>query len=315
MSSPNILRIGTRGSPLALIQAQYIASEIERLSEETIRGDIVTFTTSGDQLTTERLINSGGKGLFTKEIDAAVDAGEVDIAVHSLKDVPYQLPSGQHFIAFPPREDVREGFISKTANTLDDLPNGAVVGTASLRREAQTLAARPDLKIVPFRGNVQTRLRKLEEGLADATYLAMAGLSRLGMADKARPIPISEMLPSAGQGIVGVVGKVGALGTDVLTLFDSMTDLATQRAAIAERAFLGSLDGSCRTPIAGHAREIDGRFVLQGEVLSPDGSVRWHAEASVDVEAHEEKLEALGHALGESIRDEAGGELPQFEDA
>ncbi len=314
MSSPKIIRIGTRGSPLALVQARLIAREIDKRSMGEVKGDIVTFTTSGDQLTTERLINSGGKGLFTKEIDTAVDAGDVDVAVHSLKDVPYQLPDGQHFIAFPPREDVREGFISNSARSLDDLPEGAVVGTASLRREAQTLAMRPDLKVVPFRGNVQTRLRKLDEGLADATYLAMAGLSRLDMADRAHAIPISEMLPSAGQGIIGVVSKEGALDADVLSIFSEMSDVSTHRAALAERAFLGRLDGSCRTPIAAHARELEGKFILQGEVLAPDGSVRWQAEAAVDVDVDDETLEALGRAVGDTIRSEAGGELPQFED-
>ncbi len=315
MSDPKTLRIGTRGSPLALVQARLIAGEIERLSDGVFRGEIVTFTTSGDQLTTERLINSGGKGLFTKEIDIAVDAGDVDIAVHSLKDVPFLLPDGQHFVAFPPREDVREGFISNRARSLDDLPEGAVVGTASLRREAQTLAARPDLKIVPFRGNVQTRLRKLKEGLAEATYLAMAGLTRLGMADSATPISIDDMLPSAGQGIIGVVAKEGALSEEALAVFDRMSDAPTRRAAAAERAFLGCLDGSCRTPIAAHAREAEGKFVLKGEVLTPDGSVRWQAEASVETDVDDETLEALGRAVGETIREEAGGELPQFEDA
>ena len=219
MSDRKILRIGTRGSPLALVQAHLIADEIARLSEGTLSGEIVTFTTSGDQLTTERLINSGGKGLFTKEIDLAVNAGDVDVAVHSLKDVPYLLPERQHFIAFPIREDVREGFISNKARSLDDLPEGSVIGTASLRREAQTLAVRPDLKIVPFRGNVQTRLRKLEEGQADATYLAMAGLTRLKMEGSAYPIPITDMLPSAGQGIIGVVAKEDTLSDEGVAAF------------------------------------------------------------------------------------------------
>lgn len=313
MTDPLTLRIGTRASPLALVQARYIASEIERASDGAIRGDVVKFTTSGDQLTTERLINSGGKGLFTREIDLAVDADEIDIAVHSLKDVPYELPPGQVFIAFPKREDVREGFISNKARSLDDLPEGAVVGTASLRREAQTLAARPDLKIVPFRGNVQTRLRKLEEGEADATYLAMAGLARLGMAEKARAIPIGEMLPSASQGIIGVVAKQTRFSDDLMLLFQNITDAPTRRAALAERAFLGSLDGSCRTPIAAHAHEEGGRFHIKGEVLMPDGSVKWEAEASVDADSDDEKIEALGYAVGDAIRESAGGQMPQFE--
>lgn len=315
MNDPFKLRIGTRGSPLALVQARLVASFIEQFSDGRAVGEIVTFTTSGDQLTTERLINSGGKGLFTKEIDAAVDAGDVDIAVHSLKDVPYQLPDGQVFIAFPKREDVREGFISTRAKTIDDLPEGSVIGTASLRREAQTLAARPDLKIVPFRGNVQTRLRKLGEGQADATYLAMAGLTRLGMADKATPISIDEMLPSAGQGIIGIVAKQGALSEEQLAIFDQINHTPTEQAAFAERAFLGCLDGSCRTPIAAHGRISGDKFQLNGEVLMPDGSVRWEAEASIDAASELDTYEALGHAVGETIRESAGGELPQFEDA
>lgn len=315
MSDPNILRIGTRGSPLALIQARFIAGEIERVSHGGVRGEIVTFTTSGDQLTTERLINSGGKGLFTKEIDVAVDKGDVDIAVHSLKDVPYLLPDGQTFIAFPEREDVREGFISKSARSLDDLPEGAIVGTASLRREAQTLCARPDLKIIPFRGNVQTRLKKLEEGQADATYLAMAGLTRLGMEKMARPISIDTMLPSAGQGIIGVVAKEDGLSDDILKIFDQISDEPTRKAALAERAFLGCLDGSCRTPIAAHAREVDGKFVIKGEVLAPDGSVKWEAKAAIAAYASDDTLDALGRAVGEAIREDAGGDLPQFEDS
>ena len=315
MNNPSILRIGTRGSPLALVQAHLIADAVARISKGEMATEIVTFTTSGDQLTTERLINSGGKGLFTKEIDAAVDTGDVDIAVHSLKDVPFELPPGQRFVAFPEREDPRDGFISMTANTLDDLPEGAIVGTASLRREAQTLAERPDLKIIPFRGNVQTRLEKLQNGLADATYLAMAGLTRLGMADKASPIPISEMLPAAGQGIIGVVAKEGGLNARQLQIFDQINHSQTRRAAIAERAFLGCLDGSCRTPIAAHAHETEGQFVVKGEVLAPDGSVRWDAEASIEATSDEETLEAVGFAVGETIRESAGGELPQFEDS
>ena len=179
-SGQRVLRVGTRGSPLALVQARQIAASLEVASGGACRGEIVTFTTSGDQLTTERLINSGGKGLFTRELDAALDRGEVDITVHSLKDVPSVLPDGQRFVAFPEREDPREGFLSPRASNLAGLEKGAKVGTASLRREAQTLSRRPDVEIVTFRGNVATRMRKLEEGLADATYLAMAGLTRLG---------------------------------------------------------------------------------------------------------------------------------------
>ena len=240
-----------RGDLLALVQARQVAAALEIHSGGAWRGEIVTFTTSGDQLTTERLIDAGGKGLFTRELDAALDRGEVDVTVHSLKDVPSVLPDGQRFVAFPEREDPREGFLSPHAKSLADLKQGARVGTASLRREAQTLVQRPDVEIVTFRGNVATRMRKLEDGLADATYLAMAGLTRLGMAHLANPIPLDDMLPAAGQGIVGVVARED-LPEDAAAAFAKMDHAATEAAAHIERAFLAALDGSCRTPIAAH---------------------------------------------------------------
>jgi len=309
-----VLRIGTRGSPLALVQARQTAAALEAMSGGAYRGEIVTFTTSGDKLTTERLINAGGKGLFTKEIDIALDQGEIDVAVHSLKDVPSVLPDGQEFVAFPQREDVREGFICQTVTRLADLPDSAVIGTASLRREAQTLAQRPSLKIVPFRGNVATRLRKLEEGQADATYLAMAGLTRLGLAHLAHPIAVSDMLPSAGQGIIGIVARTGTLDDEAIAAFEGMTETYARQAAITERAFLASLDGSCRTPIAGHLSEEEGQYILRGEVLSPDGQQRWTALGGCDLSADDDTLSALGREVGETIREEAGGDLPQFQD-
>lgn len=309
------LKIGTRGSPLALVQARQVASDIERLSGGDISCEIVTFTTGGDKLTTERLINSGGKGLFTREIDAAVDDGRCHLAVHSLKDVPGQIPDGQDLVAYPKREDPRDGLITLTGiKSLADLPKGATLGTASLRREAQTLARRPDLNIVTFRGNVQTRLKKLEDGLADATYLAMAGLTRLGMAHIAQPIPVEEMIPAAGQGIITIAVRPDDLDSDALALIRKLDHAQTRKAAIAERAFLVELDGSCRTAMGGHARYHDDLWKFSGEVLQPDGRRRWIEHGIAQADATEAELAALGRAAGQRIRDAAGGNLPAFED-
>ncbi|MEH6693721.1 MAG: hydroxymethylbilane synthase [Hyphomonas sp.] len=307
------VRIGTRGSPLALVQARQIAASLEVSSGGALRGEIVPFTTTGDQLTTERLINSGGKGLFTRELDAALDRDEVDITVHSLKDVPAVLPEGQIFAAFPQREDPREGFLSPHADKLADLPKGAKVGTASLRRESQTLALRPDVEIVTFRGNVATRMRKLEDGLADATYLAMAGLTRLGMAHLATPIPMESMLPSAGQGIIGVVMRDDG-DAEVRAALGGLDHAETRAAATAERAFLAALDGSCRTPIAAHLFNRGEEWELIGEVLALDGRQRWRADGTCRKEASQAQLAALGRDVAADIRAAAGGVLPAFVD-
>lgn len=315
MSDPLRLKLGTRASPLAMAQAEFVAERLTALSSGALAFDIVRFTTSGDQLTTERLINSGGKGLFTKEIDAAVSDGRCDLAVHSLKDVPSDLPPGQVFIAFTERVDPREAFICHTVSHPRDLAEGAVVGTASLRREAQTLALRPDLKIVPFRGRVETRLRKLDAGEADATWLAMAGLTRLGLEAIAHPIALDDMLPAAGQGIICCVGRDEGLSEILLEACDALNHPRTQQAAIAERAFLAELDGSCRTAIAAHLFDgEDGGFRLRGEVLSPDGRQRWAGEQSAPAGASLADLAGLGAALGREIRAAAGGALPQFAD-
>lgn len=308
-----VVRIGTRGSPLALVQARQVAAALEAASGGALRGQIVTFTTTGDQLTTERLINSGGKGLFTRELDAALDRGEVDITVHSLKDVPSILPEGQRFVAFMEREDAREGFLSPHGKSLSDLPQGARVGTASLRREAQTLSLRPDVEIVTFRGNVATRMRKLEEGQADATYLAMAGLTRLGMAHLATPIPLDVMLPAAAQGIVGVVARddLPGLAADAFAMMNHPT---TEAAATIERAFLAALDGSCRTPIAAHTFDAGNEWRIVGEVLSLDGRQHWRAEGRCLKSANAIQMAATGSDVATEIREAAGGELPAFGD-
>ena len=315
MTSAQPVRIGTRGSPLALYQAELIASELKRVSDGTLIGEIVTFSTKGDQLTTERLINSGGKGLFTREIDQAVDDGSVDLGVHSLKDVPSLLPPGQELVAFPERADARDGFLTTTGITrLQDLPRGAVLGTASLRREAQALALRPDLKIVPFRGRVETRIEKLKKGEADATFLAMAGLDRLGLSDLANPVPTSDLLPAAGQGIITVAAQRDRLMPQLNQALEKLDHAATRAMATAERAFLAELDGSCRTAMAAQLTNRDGTWHLIGEVLAPDGQNKWSARASALLSASMDDLAALGVELGKNIRAQAGGDLPVFED-
>ncbi|MEL8055410.1 MAG: hydroxymethylbilane synthase [Pseudomonadota bacterium] len=315
MAEPEIIRIGTRGSPLALYQANFIAGEIEHFSNGRLKTEIVKFVTKGDQLTTERLINSGGKGLFTREIDRAVDDEEVHIGVHSLKDVPGVLPDGQDIVAYPAREDPRDGFVTANGITrLQDLDEGATVGTASLRREAQALLLRPDLKVIPFRGSVGTRLEKLKDGQADATFLAMAGLKRLDMTEAATPIPMEDMLPAAGQGILAVAATRNGLSSVLAETLAMIDDSATRAMATAERAFLVELDGSCRTAMAAQLSIQDGAWRLRGEVLAPDGQQRWRAEATALLSSSLDDLAGLGRMIGQTIRERAGGQLPAFED-
>ena len=307
------LRLGTRSSPLALAQANQIAHDLSAASDGRYECEIVKFTTTGDQLTTERLINSGGKGLFTRELDDALSRGDVDLTVHSLKDVPSVLPPGQMFAAFPPREDPRDGFLSHKATSIRDLPEGSKLGTASLRREAQSLALRPDLEVVTFRGNVATRMRKLEEGLADATFLAMAGLTRLGLADVATPIPLEDMLPAAAQGIIGVVTRDDA-DTELVETLAKLSHAPSRTAAIAERAFLEKLDGSCRTPIAAHLFDRGDEWELIGEVLTPGGTARWRGDGVCRKDATDAQLVLLGRAVAQEIIFAAKEALPIFGD-
>lgn len=272
-STAPALRIGTRGSPLALAQAREVADRlsaahgIEAGSIET-----VVIRTSGDRIQDRPLSEAGGKGLFTKEIEDALLAGTIDLAVHSMKDMPTVLPAGLEIAAILPREDVRDAFVSLRWASLDALPPGARVGTSSLRRGAQIRRRRPDIAIVPLRGNVGTRLRKLSDGEADATLLAIAGLNRLAMADRATAvIPTDILLPAVAQGAIGI--EIRFDDQAVRTLVTAISDPASMTAVVAERAFLARLEGSCRTPIAGLAT-IDGdRFRFDGEILSPDGSV------------------------------------------
>jgi len=263
------IRIGTRGSPLALAQARMTRDALAAWGAGEI--EIVTIRTSGDRIQDRPLSEAGGKGLFTKEIEEALLGGAIDLAVHSAKDMPTVLPDGLMLAACLPREDVRDAFISRKAATLRDLPHGAVVGTASLRRQAMVKRLRPDLYTVVLRGNVETRLRKLEAGEVDATLLALAGLKRLGLADKATALlDAQEFLPAVGQGAITIEARIDDAGTRALLAKIDHAD--TSVALACERAFLAVLDGSCRTPIAGHAVLNGDAVSFRGMILRPDGS-------------------------------------------
>ena len=231
---------------------------------------ITVIKTTGDQILDRPLAEIGGKGLFTKEIEDALLANEIDVAVHSMKDMQTALPDGLTIGAVLPREDVRDAFISLKFANLAALPKGTVVGTSSLRRQAQLLHARPDLQVIGFRGNVQTRLKKLQEGVADATFLAVAGLKRLGLGDRiTAPVAITEMLPAVAQGAIALEIRAGDEKT--ADMIAPLNDAASALAVTAERAFLARLEGSCRTPIAGHAHLEGGKLLFSGQVLTPDG--------------------------------------------
>ena len=264
-------RIGTRGSPLALAQAHEVRSRLvaaHGMPEALI--EIVVIRTSGDRIQDRPLSEIGGKGLFTKEIEEALLDRGIDLAVHSMKDMPTVLPDGLEITCHLPREDVRDAFLSPRAASLAELPKGAIVGTSSLRRQAQVLRARPDLRVVPFRGNVETRLRKLGEGVADATLLACAGLRRLGLAGKiTAALSTDDFLPAIAQGAIGV--EIRSADDRARGLLVTLDHADTTKCIAAERALLARLDGSCRTPIAGLAELSGGQLTLRGMILSPDG--------------------------------------------
>lgn len=266
------LRIGTRGSPLALAQTHMVRrllAATQRIEEAAIEVEVIR--TTGDTIQDRPLSDVGGKGLFTKEIEQALLDGDIDLAVHSTKDMVTVLPAGLVLAGCLPREDVRDVLVSPVATSFEAMPRGAVVGTASLRRQAQVLRLRPDLKVVPMRGNVGTRLEKLARGEAGATILALAGLKRLGMADVATAIlSVDQFLPAVGQGAIAIETRIGDVPTrDAIA---AINDAATLTAVEAERAFLAVLDGSCRTPIAGHARIENGELLFRGLIAKPDGS-------------------------------------------
>jgi hydroxymethylbilane synthase len=277
---PPSIRIGTRGSPLALAQAHETKRRLmaaHGLDEG--RFEIRVIKTTGDMILDRPLAEAGGKGLFTKEIEEALLADEIDLAVHSMKDMQTALPPGLVIGATLPREDVRDAFISLKFASLAALPQGARIGTSSLRRQAQIKRIRPDLDVVGFRGNVQSRLRKLAEGVADATFLACAGLNRLGHADRiTQAIPTGDMLPAVAQGAIGI--EIRAADDATARLLAPLDHAPTAVCVTAERAFLARLEGSCRTPIAGLA-EIDGeRLRFRGEILTPDGRIHHSTECS-----------------------------------
>jgi hydroxymethylbilane synthase len=279
MTASPLFILGTRGSPLALAQANETRrrlAEAHGWASEQIELRIIR--TSGDAIQDRPLAEAGGKGLFTKEIDVALLAGEIDFAVHSSKDLPTLIPDGIALAGFLPREDVRDALISSFADTIEGLPHGATLGAASLRRQAQALRLRPDLKPELLRGNVERRLRKAESGEIGGTLLAMAGLKRLGLVHRARaPLSLDAFLPAVGQGAIALTARSGdARALDALM---PITDAAAYAELAVERAYLTVLEGSCRTPIAGLARFADGRVRFRGEVLRTDGTESFEIEA------------------------------------
>jgi hydroxymethylbilane synthase len=272
MADSSTLVIGTRGSPLALAQAHETQDRIRQaLGWALEQLPLTIIKTTGDAIQDRPLSEAGGKGLFTKELDIALLDGAIDLAVHSAKDLPTALPEGIAIAGYLPREDVRDAFISHRADRLGALPDGAVVGSASLRRQAQVRRLRPDLQVTLLRGNVGTRLRKLESGEVDATLLAMAGLRRLGLTRHVTAVlDTDDFLPAVGQGAIAIAVRAG--DERVAAALRPILHEETGRALVAERAFLAVLDGSCRTPIAGHARLVGSDLQMRGLVLKPDGS-------------------------------------------
>lgn len=296
------VRIGTRGSALALAQAHETRDRLvaaHGMAEQDF--EIVVIKTTGDRILDRPLSEIGGKGLFTKEIEQALTDGDIDLAVHSSKDMPTVLPDGLELSAFLPREDVRDAFISPKAMTLADLAPGSVVGTASLRRQALVKRLRPDLEVVTYRGNVQSRLRKLSEGVVDATLLAYAGLKRLGMEDVVTSVfDEDSFLPAVGQGAICIETRVGDTAT--AALLAAIHDPETADCLAAERAFLKELDGSCRTPIAGLARISHTRLTFRGMILKPDGSEAHEMSGDCGIADGAE----LGRSIGQTLKERGG---------
>ncbi|MFT7145645.1 MAG: hydroxymethylbilane synthase [Yoonia sp.] len=294
--------IGTRGSPLALAQAHETRSRLMAafdLPQDAFA--ICVIKVMGDAIQDRPLKEIGGKGLFTREIEEALLDGSIDIAVHSMKDMPVDQPGGLLIDTYLPREDVRDAFVSLNAKSLDDLAQGATVGTSSLRRRSQLLAKRPDLNIVEFRGNVQTRLKKLGDGVAEATFLAMAGLNRLGMNDVPRTaVAPEDMLPAVAQGAIGIERR----GNDsrAAAMLEAIHDGPTGQRLAAERTFLAHLDGSCETPI-GSLAELDGKSMrLRGEILRTDGTEVYNDDVSGAIEDGPE----MGRAMAAKLLSQAG---------
>jgi len=301
-----LCRIGTRGSPLALAQAyetrKRLMEEFSELKEDGAI-EICVMKTQGDMILDKSLMELGGKGLFTKELDTALLGNEVDICVHSMKDVPTWLPEGTVLPCNLPREDTNDAFISgdDSVKSISDLPDNAVIGTASLRRQAQLLAKNPTFKCVNFRGNVQTRLRKLDDGVVDATLLAIAGLKRMDMDGCATSVlQWDEMLPAVAQGAIGI--QCRSDDERSLKYISALNHPDTKSCVDCERAFLEALDGNCKTPIAGQARIIDGKIVFKGLIAMPDGSLKYETESEGAIEDAVE----IGQKAGEELKAQAG---------
>lgn len=294
-ATPSLLRIATRKSLLALWQAEYVQAELER-HHPGLRVELVPLVSRGDKILDVPLAKVGGKGLFVKELEQALLAGEADIAVHSMKDVPMEFPAGLGLAVICPREDARDAFVSNRFNSLDELPAGAVVGTSSLRRQCQLLTKRPDLQVKFLRGNVQTRLHKLDAGEYDAIILAAAGLIRLELPERIRSFIAPEVsLPAGGQGAVGIECRLDDQAT--LALLQPLHHQATAEQVLAERALNRRLQGGCQVPIACYALHEGDQLWLRGLVGAPDGSQLLFDEIRAPVA----EAEAMGIALAERL--------------
>jgi hydroxymethylbilane synthase len=297
MQTPQI-RIGSRGSRLAIIQAQEVKKRlVERVGIDAARVEILTIVTTGDRIKDRNLTEIGGKGLFTKEIEDALLSGNIDLAVHSMKDLPAVIPNGLAIGAVLAREDPRDALVSSKARSIKSLPQEALIGSSSVRRIAQLKRRRSDLRFTSFRGNVDTRLKKLREGQVDATLLACAGLIRLGLKHEiTAAIEVDDMLPALGQGAIGV--EIRSTNGVLAEMIKAVDDEQTAVAIACERAFLKELDGSCKTPIAGFARIENGRLLFRGETLTPDGSQVFTAER----EGLPQDAEVMGRDAGVEVK-------------
>jgi len=298
--SPPVLRLGTRGSRLALAQAEIVRAALA--AEAGVACELVVLKTSGDRILDRSLADLGGKGLFTKELEEALLGDKIDLAVHSMKDVPVGLPSDLGIGAVLPREDVRDAFLSRAAPSMAELPEGSRIGTSSVRRAAQIARLRSDLEIMPLRGNVDTRLTKLDSGAFDAMILAYAGLKRLELQHRATCVlSADEWLPALSQGAIGI--EIRQTDDYVARAVAKVNDRATEIAIGCERAFQTALGGSCHSSIAGLATFAQGKLAFHGEVLAPDGSdfVDISFEADLTTHALAESV-AAGHAAGEALK-------------
>ena len=298
-----ILKIATRQSPLALWQAEHIRARLEAMHAD-LKVELVTFVTQGDKILDTPLAKIGGKGLFVKELEEALLDGRADLAVHSMKDVPMALPEGLTLAVICEREDPLDAFVSNTYNSFAELPHGAKVGTSSLRRKCQILKQRPDLEIIDLRGNVGTRLSKLDAGLYDAIILASAGLKRLGLADRIRhTLQVEISLPAVGQGALGLECRAAdqAVLNLILPLLHDETDICVR----AERAFNAYLEGGCQVPIAGYASLNQGQLHIEGRVGSVDGATL----LKVELKGTPEQAEQLGETLAQKLLEQGAGDL------